>query len=54
MSKHNLKGVEQLLRDTRQSYADLGYVSEPFLYTSPAFLEAHARLLGLTPAPAKT
>lgn len=53
MVKKNLIGVEQLLRDSSQSYAELGYMSEPFPYTTPAFLEAHARLMGLTVASSK-
>lgn len=54
MKKEQLQGLEGLLRDTRQTYADLGYQSQPFPYTAPDFLEARARLLGLIPAPAKT
>lgn len=54
MHKHNLMGVESLLKSTRDTYRDLGYQSQPFMYTAPSFLEAHARLMGLRPAPAKT
>ena len=38
----------------KEIYADLGYLSQPFPYASAPFLESYARLLGLSPAPAKT
>lgn len=38
----------------QEIYHELGYTSQPFPYTTPTYLEAHARLLGLTPPPAKT
>lgn len=37
---------------TKEIYADLGYLSQPFPYASAPFLESYARLLGLSPAPA--
>ena len=39
---------------TKEIYSDLGYLSQPFPYASAPFLESYARLLGLSPAPAKT
>ena len=38
----------------KEIYSDLGYLSQPFPYASAPFLESYARLLGLSPAPAKT
>jgi|GEM_PF-5356173 len=54
MANHNLIGLESMLRSTQDTYSDLGYQSEPFPYTTASFLEAHARLFGLTVASAKT
>ena len=48
MANHNLIGLESMLRSTQDTYSDLGYQSEPFPYTTASFLEAHARLFGLT------
>ena len=39
---------------SKEIYADLGYLSQPFPYASALFLESYARLLGLSPAPAST
>ena len=38
----------------KEIYADLGYLSQPFPYASAPFLESYARLLGLSPASART
>ena len=38
----------------KEIYADLGYLSQPFPYASAPFLESYARLLGLSPTPART
>lgn len=37
----------------QEIYQNLGYTSQPFPYTTATFLEGRARLLGLTPPPAK-
>lgn len=46
---------ETVLQDEQQEiYKQLGYTSQPFPYTRPIFLEAHARLMGLNPPDAKS
>ena len=49
--KYNTRMTKE---QAKEIYADLGYLSQPFPYASAPFLESYARLLGLSPVPART
>ena len=48
MSSINNKNIQQ------EVYEQLGYISYPFPYTTPSFLETRARLMGVVPAESRT